>query len=205
MIRNHLTILMLAVYVCISAVILSSCGSMQLAVVKAKPRANDINIKFALREFLKTNPNPSILLRVPRASNTQQNVTAEDLSKQSFVYGRLEKNLDRAGFPIRDRGLVEQLLIGGSANYAEIYKVTGADLIIEIMSLNLNYANNPTQEAVAKKTGRTIAKGSKINLEGISSVVRSLIICLDRKSIKKIINAYINIMLNRPARDFIKG
>jgi hypothetical protein len=119
------------------AVIISSC-SPKLAVIKTKQRANDINISTTLKEFLKTHPQPSILLRVPY---TPSNVTEANV-KPNFIYGRIEKNLDKAGFPIRDRGLVEQVLKNGSTDYVEIGKVTKADLIIEIQ--NIEFSDNTT-------------------------------------------------------------
>ncbi|MDE3184296.1 MAG: hypothetical protein KGM16_12835 [Bacteroidota bacterium] len=97
-------------------------------------------------EFLKNNPNPTIVLRVPNAS---REVTQEDNNIKTpknndgannindiNVYNVIEKELLKAGFTVRDRALFEKVLGDKSVNdYSRIKELTETDLILELSSI----------------------------------------------------------------------
>jgi hypothetical protein len=98
----------------------------------------DIVITPELRAFLKNNPNPRLVVRVPSASTV---VTADNTYKDyNNLYGQIERILMEAGFTVRDRGLLASLLASGQSNYKEIGEKAEVDLIIEIAAPTVNYS-----------------------------------------------------------------
>ncbi len=130
--------------------------------VQPQPKANDITISPEMRELkttLQTTKSLSVVLRVPSASDK---VTAEQAAQNAELYNRIERNLLKAGFTVRDRGLLESLLKSGQTNYEEIGKKIETDIIIEILSLNLN-EDNPIYNVVNKKDKKTVTLYSPVN------------------------------------------
>jgi hypothetical protein len=108
----------------------------------------DIVITPELRGFLKNNPNPRLVVRVPSVSTV---VTADNTYKNySNLYGQIERVLMEAGFTVRDRGLLTSLLASGQSNYKEIGEKAEVDLIIEIAAPAVKYAKTKN---VAYKDG----------------------------------------------------
>jgi hypothetical protein len=125
-----------------SIVILQSCSPKAIAVsgkFSTVAPENEIVINPELREFLKKNPNPKVVLRVP---STTSNVTAAESEKNSNynnLYGRIEKELMKEGYTVRDRNLLNNLLLSGqNLSYKEIGEKIETDIIIEIVSINEN-------------------------------------------------------------------
>ena len=133
---------------------LGSC-SLQRGYVKLTGKdQKEIITTDEIKKYMKANPKPSIVLKAP---------TSEDKSTQSdqnsYLYNAIEKQLLLEGFDVKDRGLFNEV-IGKSKdiNYSEIKKLTGADLILELVRLdtevpyNTNiYFQKDGKEAIAKE------------------------------------------------------
>ena len=140
-----------AIAICLAG--LTSCSS--LLTVRTQPKKNDITISPEMKELkttLQTTHSLAVVLRVP---NSSDKVTAEQASQNSNLYNRIERNLLKAGFTVRDRGLLENLLKTGQTNYEEIGKTIQTDIIIEIMSLNFG-EDNFVYDVVKKKNQKPI-------------------------------------------------
>ena len=108
--------------------------------------AQDVNIRPSLRAWLKTHPEPKVVLRVPNAQvlvtesgRPSQQSRADAAVDYNHVYDLIEKALFKAGFVVRDRALLANLLKDEKINsYKEIRSRVDTDLIIEISSLRFN-------------------------------------------------------------------
>ncbi len=123
-----------------------SC-SPYIATFKAQPKQNDIYVSPEMREFSRTHTNPSVVLRVPYVASAVSEGEQKNLTKYNNYYNQIEKNLVKAGFSVRDRGLLNNLLSTGQMNYAEIGKKIETDIIIEVLSIDFgidNYCHKAT-------------------------------------------------------------
>ncbi len=142
-------------------VLMMSC-KYSLVTVQPQPKKNDITISPEMRELkttLQTTKSLSVVLRVPSASDK---VTAEQAAQNAELYNRIERNLLKAGFTVRDRGLLESLLKSGQTNYEEIGKKIQTDMIIEILTLNFN-EDNLIYNVVNKKDKKTVVLHNPVN------------------------------------------
>jgi len=140
-----------------------SCGSPHAATIKTSVKKNDITITSDMKQFSRENKNPSVVLRVPYSTSSVSEAEQKKLSKYNDIYNQIEKNLLKAGFTVRDRGLLNNLLSTGQSNYAEIGKKIETDIIIEILSIDFEI-NNYVHKATLKKTNKEIAvEGNKLN------------------------------------------
>jgi hypothetical protein len=115
-----------------TAVFVLGCSSPQLATIKTQAEKPEVIITTEMKQFLAAHKNLSVVLRVP---NSSDKVTAEENSKNLDIYNRIEKNLMKAGFNVRDRGLLENLLRKNQNNYVEIAKTIQTDIIIEVVDI----------------------------------------------------------------------
>jgi hypothetical protein len=126
--------------------LIQSCTTLR-GTVTTKVEEPEIAITPELRAFLKNNPNPRLVVRVPSVSTV---VTADNTYKDySNLYGQIERVLIEAGFTVRDRGLLASLLASGQSNYKEIGEKAEVDLIIEIAAPTAKYAK--TKKVTYKK------------------------------------------------------
>src|SRR5437879_5590106 len=117
----------------IAVVLLMSagCGSFT-SLVKYQKLPNDLYATTSLKEYLKNNKSPKIVLRVPNsndkaASNT---VISQD---NNVLYNAIEKELLKEGFNVRDRGLFNEIMDKSkSADYSKLGDETDTDLILEV-------------------------------------------------------------------------
>jgi hypothetical protein len=92
--------------------------------------------KTSLKQLLKLNPSPSVVLRVP---NTNDNATSNSVRSQEdrVFYSSVEKELLKAGLNVRDRGLINTSIVNAqSTDYSKIPALMNTDLIIEIVDIN---------------------------------------------------------------------
>ena len=139
-----------------------SC-SPKLAMVKTEAKKNDITITSDMKQFSRENKNPSVVLRVPFSTNSVSKAEQKRLLKYNDIYNQIEKNLLKAGFTVKDRGLLNNILSTGQYDYAEIGKKIETDIIIEILSIDFEI-NNYVHKATEKETNKEIAvEGNKLN------------------------------------------
>jgi hypothetical protein len=122
----------------------SSC-SRQLYLIKPVSKQDEISISPELRQFLNNNKQQvSVVLRTPR---TTSNVTQE--VQNSELYNTIERRLMNAGFIVRDRALLEKLIVNEQLSYENIAQKIKVDLIIEVVE-NSRYDNSSTKMFRAK-------------------------------------------------------
>ena len=139
-----------------------SC-SPKLAMVKTAAKKNDITITSDMKQFSRENKNPSVVLRVPFSTSSVSKAEQKRLLKYNDIYNQIEKNLLKAGFTVKDRGMLNNILSTGQYDYAEIGKKIETDIIIEILSIDFEI-NNYVYKATEKETNKEIAvEGNKLN------------------------------------------
>ncbi|MFA6336172.1 MAG: hypothetical protein WCX48_11610 [Bacteroidales bacterium] len=131
-----------------------SC-SPYVATFKSQAKQNDIFVSPEMREFSRTHKNPSVVLRVPYVASAVSEGEQKNLSKYNNYYNQIEKNLLKAGFTVRDRGLLNNLLSTGQTNYAEIGKKIETDIIIEVLSIDFGI-DNYCHKATIKKSNKEV-------------------------------------------------
>lgn len=144
--------------------LLTGCAT--VGVVKAPVQENEVIITPEFKKFLDAQDNVSVVLRVPFTAERVSQSEQKDVSKYDTVYNRIEKNLLKAGFTVRDRGLLENLMSQSMTNYREINERIETDIIIEILGIDFagdNYVNTATY----KKNGKPMKLPAKdaLNLQ----------------------------------------
>ncbi len=139
----------------IIVIFLSASCSVQTATLVAPPKQSDIAITPVLKTFLASQNAPAIVLRTPNISTSPTQEERNFQSATNVIFNRIEKELMKAGFPVRDRGLLNSLLTSGQVSYAELGKKTETDIIIEIVSISFR-ENDYHNQAVNNKTGKKI-------------------------------------------------
>jgi len=118
------------IFVC--GLFLSSCASWQA--VKVAPGLNvnnEIIMKPELQNLISKRQNIKIVLRVPGAP---KNITQEAQKEVGRPYDRLERELSKVGFVVRDRELLEKVVSElKPATYMELAKAIDTDLILEVL------------------------------------------------------------------------
>lgn len=143
---------------------LASCGGYEsgIGIIKSDWESkNEVIINNELKSFLDTNKIPKVVLRVPQPP---QNVTESEENKylhKNIIYNEIEKIFMIAGFTVRDRALLSNLLKSENLNYEEIGKKIDTDIIIEITDFEYAVPNKKTK-FTDKITNETIHLGHKI-------------------------------------------
>jgi hypothetical protein len=144
--------------VCLLGIALSSAAAAATHVV-VQPRVPppDNVTQPALLTFMKTVRNPTIVLRVPApqtlVTQAQGQQGSADLGEG---YLTIEKELVKAGFTVRDRGLLVEILRSNqNLDYGVIQQKIDAQLILEIVSIQRrSYGNDVYVEANRHREGR---------------------------------------------------
>lgn len=144
--------------VCLLGITLSSAAAAATHVV-VEPRVPppDNVTQPALFTFMKTVRNPTIVLRVP----APQTLVTQAQGQQGSVdlgqgYLTIEKELVKAGFTVRDRGLLVEILRSNqNLDYGAIQQKIDAQLILEIVSIqSRSYGNDVYVQANNHRGGR---------------------------------------------------
>lgn len=136
----------------IAIITLSSCGIKE-GYLKFNQIPDELIAPEKIRAFLKQNPNPSIVLRVPQ---TTAGATQSD--PNNHLYIAIEKELVLQGFNLKDRGLFNQVLNSQKdLDYSKITDLTGTDLILELIKVDTKIPFN-TNKAYTKKDVEVILK-----------------------------------------------
>lgn len=153
----RIVISMLAV---LTLVVAAGCAAMHVVVDPRLPTP-DLVTRPALADYIRATPSPTIVLRVP----TPQGQVAQEQRQQGSetldqIYNLLEKELVKANFAVRDRGLLDAIVRSGqNLDYPLILARTNAQLILEIVSIKPHdfdtpeYAHADTQKRGALTTG----------------------------------------------------
>jgi len=132
--------------------LLYSCNTKK-GYVKFDKRSDELIATEKVKSFFKLNPHPSIVLRVPQSTS---GVTQSD--QNSYIYNAIEKELVIAGFNLKDRGLFNQVLNSqASLDYSKIKDLTGTDLILELVKVDMKVPYN-TNIAYMKNDKQVILK-----------------------------------------------
>lgn len=114
----------------ITSLLFISC-SLKKGYVKYGQKEDQIIVSDNIKKYLKENPNPSIVLRVPLASS---GAILDD--NNLYIYNAIEKELLLAGFNVKDRGLFTEVMNRATVtNYSQINELTKADLILELVKV----------------------------------------------------------------------
>jgi hypothetical protein len=130
---------LIAVVLLVSA----GCGS-YTSLVKYSEQPNDIYAKNNLKEYLKNNKSPKIVLRVPNSNDKAASNTVIS-QNNNVLYNAIEKELLKEGFNVRDRGLFNEIMDKSkSADYSKLGDETDTDLILEVINLStdISYSTN---------------------------------------------------------------
>lgn len=112
-----------------------SCGTSS-KIINYSKKPDDIFVNNNLRKFLKENPSPKIVLRVPNSDDkaTSNTSTSKD---NNLLYNAIEKEFLKGGFSVRDRGLFNEIINKtGSTDYSKIQDLTNTDLILEVVNID---------------------------------------------------------------------
>ena len=120
-----------------------------------------------LKEFLKENPRPAILMRVPGLGNGISNtdVTSDlyNLSNddKARLYNSIEKNLLINGYIVRDRAIFDKVVTQTQEiDYSKINSLTNTDLVLEVTNISYQeYHTNQVEKDGDQKTYNCNFKG----------------------------------------------
>lgn len=152
-------------FIIILLITLSSCvANRKLGTVYFQPESPEFFAKYGLKQFLKGNNNPKIVLRVPVSKATS---TEEENFSLSPIYNAIERELLKGGFNVRDRGLFNEILKkSDNEDYASIRDLTDTDLILEVVGIDLNVEYNTNK--YKDHRGRDVKIFGNISLNGAS-------------------------------------
>ena len=135
----------------------SSAAPTDLVIVQPHVAQPDNITRPALVTFMRQTESPTIVLRVPApqaaVSQSQGSQGSADLNQ---AYLAIEKELVKAGFVVRDRGLLEEILRSNqNLDYKGIQQKIDAQLILEIVSIApRSYATNAFVDARNHRDGQ---------------------------------------------------
>jgi hypothetical protein len=130
-----------------ACLLLSGCATTQsynITRVNWPPAPQDeIDVRASLTQLVHANPALKVVLRVPNVSNNvTQSQTGQSGSADTSLNGAydiIEKRLFKAGFVVRDRALLNNLMNEkGITSYKEIQSRVDTDLIIDVSSLKFD-------------------------------------------------------------------
>lgn len=155
-------------------ILFTSCFKVQKAIVTFSETSPDIYTKLSLRKFFQSNPNPKIVLRVPQSA---KDATTEESFSHSNVYNAIEKELLKAGFNVRDRGLFNEILEKtNTTDYSKITDLTDTDLILELVNLRSDIEYRTNKYETPKKRKQRKLTGGSITLYGASAEFKIILI-----------------------------
>jgi hypothetical protein len=142
-----------------ATVIIASCTS-STKIIKYPKKADEIYANDNLKQFLKNNGSPKIVLRVPNTADkaTSNTATSKD---NNILYNAIEKEFLKSGFSVRDRGLFNEIIDkSSSTDYSKIKDLTDTDLILEVVNIDpaVIYSTNKVTVMTKKKQTEEIQK-----------------------------------------------
>jgi hypothetical protein len=141
--------------------VMSCTPSRKLGTVTFQQNPPEIFSKASLKNLLRQNQSPSIVLRTPEHRTINK---GEETIMLSPIYQAIENELLRSGFPIRDRELFNAVL--GSArdkSYPALQELTNTDLILEISGFDINVEYNTNKYRDRKGRDRKVLGNIQLN------------------------------------------
>jgi hypothetical protein len=142
------------------ALIAGGCA-MHVLVDPAIPPPDSVT-RPALAAYMRSTASPTIVLRVP----APQGQVAQEQRQQgdaavNQIYNLIEKELVKADFAVRDRGLLDAIVRSGqNLDYPLILKRTNAQLILEIISIQTRDFNNTRYSRVDNQESGALDAGA---------------------------------------------
>ena len=145
-----------------------SCMSFNLGTVKPNiALGSEIVSTPELKAMLQEIPKPKIVIRVP---NPPANVTEAD--RFNSYINVIEKTFVQAGYTVRDRALLQNVMGGGNVDYKSLKEKIDTDLIIDILGLQFDgstavhtFFNKTTQKEEPFATPQTYVECGFASLE----------------------------------------
>jgi len=151
-------------------IILNSC-SLHIGYVKFEKKADEILPTQAIKKYMKEHSKPSIVIKAP---NIVSNATQSD--PNDYIYNAIEKELFIAGFDVKDRGLFNEVMKkSDNINYKEIKKITGTDLILELVVIDTK-VKYTTNRFYSKKGIEKIIKDNELYAYGATIEFKIILI-----------------------------
>lgn len=124
-----------------SSLLLASSCRLQKGYVLFNSKANEIIATPMIKDYIKNHPNLAIVLKAPNSENKS---TQSD--PNSYIYNAIEKELLIAGFDVKDRGLFNEVVSKSKEiNYVDLKKLTGTDLILELVQVTTDIEHGTNQ------------------------------------------------------------
>jgi hypothetical protein len=142
--------------------VLVMSGCVKYVVVEPRMPTADAVTQPALQRFMRSVQRPTIVLRVPSPQRqVTQSQAQQGEAEMSRAYNLIEKELVKAGFTVRDRGLLEEVLRSTqNLDYQVIEDKINAQLILEIVSIQArSYKNDEYLRVKDRGVGR-LQKGA---------------------------------------------
>lgn len=135
-----------ALTACLLVIAAGAADASTHVVVQPKVPPPDNLTQPALLAFMRTSPSPTIVLRVPAPQGSvTQSQGPQGSADLNQGYLAIEKELVKAGFTVRDRGLLQEILRSNqNLDYRSIQQKIDAQLILEIVSLEPRSYNTDT-------------------------------------------------------------
>ncbi|MFA7615636.1 MAG: hypothetical protein WCY16_03535 [Weeksellaceae bacterium] len=138
---------------CLSILFISCDSTKYISFTQNK---EDIITNQNLKDFLKNNKSPKVVLRVPNSS-----LAVTDTEDNSYLFNAIENEFLANGFLVRDRQLFNQILSNSDNNvdYSVLRDKSDTDLIIELSQLKydvLYETNKYTDDAGREKVENKI-------------------------------------------------
>lgn len=140
-------------FIAVILLLSTGCGS-YTSLIKYQKLPDDVYANNDLKEYLKNNKNPKIVLRVP---NTNDKATSNTVVNQNnnVLYNAIEKELLKEGFNVRDRGLFNEIMDKSkSADYSKLGDETDTDLILEVVNINTEIAYSTNKITLVNNNGK---------------------------------------------------
>lgn len=118
---------------CLIFLILNFVGCHYQGYVKFEANDQETVLTDSLKDFMKNNESPKIVLRVPNPE-----LIATETENNDPIYNAIENEFVKAGYKVRDRALFEETLSRSETkiNYEDISRNTDTDLILELQKLD---------------------------------------------------------------------
>lgn len=145
----------------LAVITLLTTSCLKTGYLKYDGKKNEIIASQKIKEFMQKNPSPSIVLRVPKAE-----LLSTQADPNGYIYSAIEKELMIAGFNVKDRGLFNEIVGKASGiTYQELKKLTGTDLILELVRADLA-VEHETNRIYSKLNEEVVFKNAKIVRNG---------------------------------------